>query len=306
MSDSFWFFPKQQNVQSSVSDNVSPTASIVPEPERVEELAPSVSTSLPPQPVAATQESGMRSLDEALLEIEHDMPTVAVPEEKPAPLHDHHEHPHEQAPSHPSPRLELLKHTLEDIKRNVQKAIDLIHDEQGGHLAPHPDRDNHPLSQLVPGMAIDTTRHTYHPTNVPPHHTPSHEHEVGEDDENAIEGIFDGQGMVGPDGKQYSIPPNYASKSKLVEGDVLKLNISHNGSFIYKQIGPAARRRVVGILETDPETHTFMVTGEGRSWRVITASVTYFKGVIGDEVVILVPRDKPSRWAAVENIIKKF
>ena len=29
-----------------------------------------------------------------------------------------------------------------------------------------------------------------------------------------IEGIFDGQNMVGPDGKKYSVPANYASKSK--------------------------------------------------------------------------------------------
>ena len=33
-----------------------------------------------------------------------------------------------------------------------------------------------------------------------------------------IEGVFDGQTMVGPDGKNYPVPANYASKSKLVEG----------------------------------------------------------------------------------------
>ena len=33
-----------------------------------------------------------------------------------------------------------------------------------------------------------------------------------------IEGVFDGQMMLGPDGKSYPIPANYASKSKLVEG----------------------------------------------------------------------------------------
>src|SRR3989338_10359289 len=53
-----------------------------------------------------------------------------------------------------------------------------------------------------------------------------------------IEGVFDGQNMIGPDAKQYPVPANYASKSKLVEGDVLKLTIAEDGSFIYKQIGP--------------------------------------------------------------------
>ena len=49
-----------------------------------------------------------------------------------------------------------------------------------------------------------------------------------------VEGIFDGQKMAGPDGKEYPIPANYASKSKLVEGDILKLTIADDGSFIYK------------------------------------------------------------------------
>jgi hypothetical protein len=40
-----------------------------------------------------------------------------------------------------------------------------------------------------------------------------------------IEGIFDGQIMIGPDGKNYPVPANYASKSKLVEGDIMKLTI---------------------------------------------------------------------------------
>ena len=55
-----------------------------------------------------------------------------------------------------------------------------------------------------------------------------------------IEGVFDGQGMVGPDGKSYPVPANYASKSKLIEGDILKLTIADDGGFIYKQIGPVA------------------------------------------------------------------
>ena len=53
-----------------------------------------------------------------------------------------------------------------------------------------------------------------------------------------VEGVFDGQIMIGPDGKSYPVPANYASKSKLVEGDILKLTIADDGGFIYKQIGP--------------------------------------------------------------------
>ena len=42
-----------------------------------------------------------------------------------------------------------------------------------------------------------------------------------------------------------------------------------------------------------------------KSYRILLASITYFKGEAGDEAVILVPKVKDSKWAAVENIIKK-
>ena len=63
-----------------------------------------------------------------------------------------------------------------------------------------------------------------------------------------IEGVFDGQNMVGSDGKTYPVPANYASKSKLVQGDILKLTIPEDGAFVYKQIGPIPRKQVVGTL----------------------------------------------------------
>lgn len=120
-----------------------------------------------------------------------------------------------------------------------------------------------------------------------------------------IEGVFNGQIMIGPDGKQYSVPANYISKSKLVEGDILKLTIDQKGSFIFKQIGPVERIRIVGHLVKDKQSDEYLVLTGDKVYRVIIASITYFKGEEGDEVVILVPKDADSTWAAVENIIKK-
>src|SRR6266481_2961267 len=118
-----------------------------------------------------------------------------------------------------------------------------------------------------------------------------------------IEGIFDGQNMIGPDGKQYPVPSNYSSKSKLVEGDVLKLTIADDGSFIYKQIGPIERRKIIGVLSKD-EKGDFRVMAEGKTFRVLLASLTYFKAEAGDEVTIVLPKDHDPVWAAVENVIK--
>jgi hypothetical protein len=120
-----------------------------------------------------------------------------------------------------------------------------------------------------------------------------------------VEGVFDGQNMIGSDGKLYMVPPNYASKSKLVEGDIMKLNIQPNGSFLYKQIGPIERQRVMGILTRDEVTSDWKVVADGRKYSILTASVTYFKGQAGDDIVVLIPKNAPSKWAAVENIIKR-
>jgi len=120
-----------------------------------------------------------------------------------------------------------------------------------------------------------------------------------------IEGVFDGQNMIGPDGKKYSVPANYASKSKLVEGDILKLTIDPEGNFIYKQIGPVERKRMIGVLVRDRDRNEYVVIAGEKIFRVLLASITYYKGQENDEVVILVPKDADSTWAAVENILKK-
>ncbi|MFH0840561.1 MAG: hypothetical protein V1865_01045 [bacterium] len=119
-----------------------------------------------------------------------------------------------------------------------------------------------------------------------------------------IEGVFNGEKMIGPDGKQYDVPVNYASKSKLVEGDELKLTITANGSFVYKQTKPIERERLVGNLEQEDDLSYYAVVDDQR-WKLLTASVTYFKGQTGDEVIILVPKGTKSKWAAVENIVRQ-
>ena len=114
-----------------------------------------------------------------------------------------------------------------------------------------------------------------------------------------VEGVFDGQIMIGPDGKNYPVPANYASKSKLVEGDILKLTIADDGSFIYKQIGPAAKRQIIGTLVN--RDGQYFVEANGREYKILLASVTYFKLTIGDQVTIIIPEDNPeATWAAVE------
>jgi len=174
-------------------------------------------------------------------------------------------------------KILLMKKILGNIKTNNEKLLDLlavfINPEDESRLA---------VSQMADENFSDQN-----------------------DDESGkiIEGVFDGEHMIGPDGKQYSIPANYASKSKLVEGDILKLTITGNGTFIYKQIGPIERIRVVGRLEKVSDG-SFYIVADGNKWKVLGASITYFKASPGDEVVILIPKTGESNWAAVENVVK--
>lgn len=177
-------------------------------------------------------------------------------------------------------KKEILKKILKNIEQSIDSALRLMDSEEGF-------REEEVARALQESVA-------------------SNELAVEIGGGKVVEGIFDGTHMVGSDGKQYAIPPNYASKSKLVEGDLLKLTIAPSGKFMYKQIGPIERERVVGYVEQDQVTKQFSVTADGKKWNVLTASITYFKGEIGDEAVILVPKNNPSKWAAVENVVKKL
>ena len=117
-----------------------------------------------------------------------------------------------------------------------------------------------------------------------------------------IEGIFDGQNMIDSAGQSYPVPANYASKSKLVEGDGMKLTITDEGKFIYKQIAPTERRVTKGVLIQ--EDGQYKVLSEGKAYRVLLASVTFYRAEVGDQVTVLLPQGE-AQWAAVEAVLPK-
>lgn len=118
-----------------------------------------------------------------------------------------------------------------------------------------------------------------------------------------IEGIFDGQNMVDGAGQSYPVPANYASKSKLVEGDGMKLTITDEGKFIYKQIAPIDRRVTKGVLIQ--EDGQYKVLSEGKAYRVLLASVTFYRAEVGDQVTVLLPTEGQAQWAAIEAVLPK-
>lgn len=186
--------------------------------------------------------------------------------------------PAELTPAEAKPtqnQADLLRKILKQAQANIKAALELLEDgTAAARIAPL-------LNLTIPTLS-----------------TPAAGSRV-------VEGIFDGQKMIGENGQIFVVPANYASKSKLVSGDGLKLIITQSGNFIFKQIGPVERERLIGELAIDPLTRQFVVKVNGRDWKVLTASVTYFKGEAGDEAVILTPKVGSTSWAAVENIVKK-
>lgn len=124
-----------------------------------------------------------------------------------------------------------------------------------------------------------------------------------EGEDTIVEGVFNGQSMADKNGKDYPVPANYASKSKLIPGDVLKLTIKPDGTFLYKQIGPVERKRVIGTLTY--EDGQYKVIANGKAYKVLLASVTYFKAEVGDRITLIVPENEECEWGAIENVLPK-
>lgn len=166
--------------------------------------------------------------------------------------------------------LALITARLDDAERNIQYVRQALAEEIPSHTTESPASEDASLLPI--------------------------------EGERIIEGVFDGQNMQGNDGEEYPVPPNYASKSKLVEGDVLKLTIGTDGALLYKQINPIERRRVIGTLTVD-EVGNFGVQSAEKTYKILLASVTFYRAQEGDEVTVLVPEHGDAEWGAVDHVI---
>ncbi|MBI2463985.1 hypothetical protein HYV57_03445 [Candidatus Peregrinibacteria bacterium] len=172
-------------------------------------------------------------------------------------------------------KLAILRELLESAESNIRSAKQIMND-------------------LVKGTGPEE-QYTKMASTLSAH--------VTTDEGQIVEGVFDGQNMIDSDKKSYPVPANYASKSKLIPGDVLKLTITQEGSFKYKQIGPAERKRVTGPLTY--EDGQYRVIANSKAYKVLLASVTYFRAETGDQIVLIVPEFEESEWGAIENVLPK-
>ncbi|HSI21033.1 MAG TPA: hypothetical protein VLA04_05045 [Verrucomicrobiae bacterium] len=161
------------------------------------------------------------------------------------------------------------------------------------------ENDLKAVKQLVSGTMPPRVDHALRVASAPVGFM-SHGHDAG------IDGTFDGEKMVDAEGKTYQVPPNYASKSKLVEGDPLKLYITRDGKYVYKQLGPVERTTVPGTLRLEG-SHYVIDADDGNSYNVLTACVTYYISLYslepGGRVMAMIPADRQAKWAVLDNVL---
>ncbi|CAN5173246.1 hypothetical protein BH11PAT4_BH11PAT4_2750 [soil metagenome] len=225
---------------------------------------------------------------------------------------------------------ELVDLELPEVAPEDEVTVDELESE--GHVAPHTestDLEVHQYSEETPvgfnleramkileslehdvrtlrGMLAGTAEPFSSTNSLPGFMTPASHATVGQyfGEDDGVEGTFDGERMVDTNGKSYQVPPNYASKSKLIEGDPLKLYIGADGKYVYKQLGPVERRNVGGVLRMEGN-HYVVDSDEGHTYGILTACVTYYIALYsikpGDRVMIMIPATGLARWAVIDN-----
>jgi len=122
-----------------------------------------------------------------------------------------------------------------------------------------------------------------------------------EKDLKIIEGVFTWEEMLGSDWNKYPVAANYASKSKLVQWDKLKLSIDTTWRMTYKQIAPIERETKIWILALDKDKYQVIIDGE--SYNLLTAAVTHYRANIWDSISVIIPKWKKATYAALEWVI---
>lgn len=123
------------------------------------------------------------------------------------------------------------------------------------------------------------------------------------EDNKIIEWVFTWDEMLWADNHTYPVPANYASKSKLVQWDRLKLTIDASWRMTYKQILPISREIKTWLVVK--EHWKYQVVSEWKTYNLLTAAVTHFKCEIWDNITILLPEGKAATFAAIEAVIPK-
>jgi hypothetical protein len=130
-----------------------------------------------------------------------------------------------------------------------------------------------------------------------------------------VEGVFNGENMIGDNGQTYLIPQNYASKTQLVVGDRMKWILTENPETketkeVFKLIQPVVRERVIGTFEIEGSNYVVLIDNFPAPVKILKASATYaMKNLglsVGDKVAIYIPKDGIPTWGAFISLVSSL
>ena len=128
-------------------------------------------------------------------------------------------------------------------------------------------------------------------------------HSYSDADSKIVEWVFTWEEMLGSDWNKYPIPSSYASKSKMVQWDRLKVTIDWSWKMTYKQIWPIEREVRTGLVTENKGK--FEVVCDWDVYALLTAAVTHSKAEIWDSISVLLPKGKQASFAAIDSVIPK-
>ncbi len=118
-----------------------------------------------------------------------------------------------------------------------------------------------------------------------------------------IVGVFDGTYLITADGQKIEVPVNYASKSKIVFGDTLKM-VEDQDKKLFKQIERVKRLHKVGIL-SKKDGQMVVVTGDG-TYNILQVAVEFYGLTEGGQVQILIPEENVhAPFAAIDKNLEE-
>jgi len=116
-----------------------------------------------------------------------------------------------------------------------------------------------------------------------------------------VVGKYDGKDLITEAGEKHEVPANYAAKSKLVYGDVLKL-IEEDGKKLFKQIERVRKERVEGIL-TKKDGAWFLLTDRG-SYKVSDSAAQFQNAQLNSQASAYLPEENMDAPFATLDVVE--
>jgi hypothetical protein len=103
-----------------------------------------------------------------------------------------------------------------------------------------------------------------------------------------ITGTFDGYYLVTETGEKLEVPANYAAKSRLVFGDILKV-VEEDGKQLFKQITKVPRKKLEAVA--NKKEGKWYALAEAGSYKISDIAADFNALQVNDKITILIPMD---------------